>query len=395
MAAFPWSALLALQVLLAPPAYAADPMAGFQVDYGPYLINVSILLVLTIALGYVAARLRSRNGVIGPMLKPRGRRVQVVERTHLEGAKNLYLIKCGGKHWVIGTSESDLRVIGEVDPGDASFQDDLDAALDEAPPSGFGGLMNRFMGGGQAIWALFLALPLVLMMVEPAWAQDAKTVLDAVDLRAPTTTLSTPLQLIILMACLTLLPFLFIMSTSFLRTIIVLGFLRSAMGTQQVPPNQVIIGLSIFLTIYTMSPVWGAINDDAIIPYFNKQISQTVALERASEPLKKFMLKQTRKEELSFFVRLVKVPPPRKPTDLPMHVVLPAFMVSELSTAFKIGFMLFLPFLIVDLVVANTLLALGMMMLSPVTISLPFKLLIFTLADGWSLLIQSIVRSFG
>jgi len=232
-------------------------------------------------------------------------------------------------------------------------------------------------------------------MVEPSWAADAQSVMDAVDLRNPTTTMSTPLQLVILMASLTLLPFLFIMSTSFLRTIIVLGFLRSAMGTQQVPPNQVIIGLSIFLTIYTMSPVWTAMSDDAVMPYFNKQISQSVAMARAAEPLKKFMLKQVRKEELAFFVRLTKVPPPRKPTDLPMHVVLPSFMVSELTTAFKIGFMLFLPFLIVDLVVANTLLALGMMMLSPVTISLPFKLLIFTLSDGWSLLIQSIVRSFG
>jgi flagellar biosynthetic protein FliP len=369
-------------------------MAGFQVDYGPYILNVSILLVLTIALGYVAARLRSRNGVLGPLLKPRGRRVQVLERTHLEGAKNLYLIKCGKQHWVIGTSESDLRVIGEVEPGDVSFQEDLDAAMEE-PPSGFGGLMAKFRGGGQAVWALLLALPLLALMVAPAWAADAKSVLDAVDLRNPTTTMSTPLQLIILMACLTLLPFLFIMSTSFLRTIIVLGFLRSAMGTQQVPPNQVIIGLSIFLTIYTMSPVWAAINDDALTPFLNKQISQSVALDRAVEPVKKFMLKQVKKEELAFFVRLVKVPPPRKPTDLPLHVVLPAFMVSELSTAFKMGFMLFLPFLIVDLVVANTLLALGMMMLSPVTISLPFKLLIFTLSDGWSLLIQSIVRSFG
>jgi flagellar biosynthetic protein FliP len=389
MAATSWSALLA------PPAYAADPMAGFQVDYGPYILNVGILLLLTIALGYVAAKLRGRNGVIAPLIKPRGRRVQVLERTHLEGAKNLYLIKCGSQHWVVGTSETDLRVIGTVDPGDASFQDDLNAAMDEPAAGGFGGLLNKFLGGGQAAWALLLALPLLLLMSHPAWAADAKSVLDAVDLRAPTTTMSTPLQLVILMASLTLLPFLFIMSTSFLRTIIVLGFLRSAMGTQQVPPNQVVIGLSIFLTIYTMSPVWGAINDDAVLPYFNKQISQSVALERAAEPLKKFMLKQVHKEELAFFVRLVKVPPPRKPTDLPIHVVLPAFMVSELSTAFKIGFMLFLPFLIVDLVVANTLLALGMMMLSPVTISLPFKLLIFTLSDGWSLLIQSIVRSFG
>lgn len=388
MAATSWS------TLLAPPAYAADPMAGFQVDYGPYILNVGILLLLTIALGYVAAKVRGRNGVIAPLLKPRGRRVQVLERTHLEGAKNLYLIKCGGQHWVVGTSETDLRLIGTVDATDPAFLAD-ETATEEPAAGGFAGMVNKYLGGGQAIVTLLLALPMLLLMTHPAWAADAKSVMDAVDLRNPTATMSTPLQLIILMASLTLLPFLFIMSTSFLRTIIVLGFLRSAMGTQQVPPNQVVIGLSIFLTIYTMTPVWSAISEDAVLPYVNKQITQSVALERAAEPLKKFMLKQVHKEELAFFVRLVKVPPPRKPTDLPMHVVLPSFMVSELSTAFKIGFMLFLPFLIVDLVVANTLLALGMMMLSPVTISLPFKLLIFTLSDGWSLLIQSIVRSFG
>ncbi|MBC7545598.1 MAG: flagellar type III secretion system pore protein FliP [Candidatus Sericytochromatia bacterium] len=368
-------------------------MVGFQVDYGPYIINVAILVVLTIALGYTAVRLRGRNGVVGPLIRPRGRRVQVLERTHLEGAKNLYLVKCGNQHWVVGTSETSLSVLGTVEPSDPSFQADLDSALDEDTGSPLGWLQNLF-GGRKMVWIGLLAVSALLLIGHPAWAADAQSVLETFDLRQPTTTMSTPLQLIIVMAMLTLLPFLFIMSTSFLRTVIVLGFLRSAMGTQQVPPNQVILGLSVFLTIYTMAPVWQVINTDALMPYFNKQISQSVALDRAVTPLKGFMLKQTRREELAFFVRLVKVPPPQKPTDLPIHVVLPAFMVSELSTSFKIGFMLFLPFLIVDLVVANTLLALGMMMLSPVTISLPFKLLIFTLADGWSLLIQSIVRSF-
>ena len=206
--------------------------------------------------------------------------------------------------------------------------------------------------------------------------------------------LSTPLQLIVFLAFLTVLPFLFIMTTSFMRTIIVLSFLRSAIGTQQVPPNPVIIGTALFLTIYTMSPVWNEVNTRALQPYMENRISQATALERASIPIKTFMLKQTGKTEVAFFIRLIKLPQPKTPNDVPIHVVIPAFMVSELTTAFKIGFVLFLPFLIIDLVVANTLLALGMMMLSPVTISMPFKILIFTLSNGWFLVLQAIVQSF-
>lgn len=378
---------------LIPPAYAADGVNAFQVDYGTYLLNVSLLILLTLALGYVAYRLRHRQGFARPILRPRGRQVQVLERTPLEGMKSLYLVKCGDKHWVIGSHETGLTVVGEAQPPEPSFEADLHEALHEEKPPGLGDFLRRiFMG--RAAWLVGFLL-LSLAMSPAAFAADGN-LLDAFDLRQAVGSkeLSTPMQMIIFMALLTLLPFLFIMTTSFLRTIIVLGLLRSAMGTQQVPPNQIIMGLSIFLTIYTMSPVWSEMNQNALTPYLNNQITQSVAVERGLEPLKKFMLKQIRKDELAFFVRLVKIPPPRKPTDIPLHVVVPAFIVSELSTAFKIGFMLFLPFLVIDLVVANTLLALGMMMLSPVTISLPFKILIFTLADGWTLLIQSIVRSF-
>ena len=216
------------------------------------------------------------------------------------------------------------------------------------------------------------------------------------DLRKPVQLkeLSTPLQLIVFLSLLTVLPFLFIMTTSFMRTIIILSFLRSAIGTQQVPPNSVILGISLFLTVYTMSPVGKEVNDRALKPYMEHRISQTVAIERGLNPLRIFMLRQTGKQELAFFVRLVKMPQPKTPNDVPIYMVIPAFMVSELTTAFKIGFVLFLPFLIIDLVVANTLLALGMMMLSPVTISMPFKILIFTLSNGWFLVLQAIVQSF-
>lgn len=241
---------------------------------------------------------------------------------------------------------------------------------------------------------VLMGLLLWVYWAEPSWAQT--NLLDTVDLRKPmkTSELGTPLQLIVFMSILTILPFLFVMTTSFIRTIIVLSFLRTAMGTQQAPPNQVIVGIALFLTIYTMSPVWNKINTDAVVPYLDNKISQSVAVERGLNPLKTFMLKHTSKQELGFFIKLVNLPQPKRPADVPLHVVVPAFMVSELTTGFKMGFVLFLPFLVIDLVVANTLLALGMMMLSPVTISLPFKILIFTLADGWFLILQAIVKSF-
>lgn len=256
---------------------------------------------------------------------------------------------------------------------------------------------------------LFVFLSIVLGAVLlgfdlPALAQAAAgtdpssptSLLDLADLRKPMklAELATPLQMIVFLSILTILPFLFIMTTSFIRTAIVLSFLRTAMGTQQAPPNQVIVGLALFLTIYTMSPVWEKINDQALVPYLENQISQSIAVQRGLTPMKTFMLKHTSKQELGFFIKLVNEPMPKKPSEVPLHVLIPAFMVSELTTGFKIGFILFLPFLVIDLVVANTLLALGMMMLSPVTISLPFKILIFTLSNGWFLVIQAIVYSF-
>jgi flagellar biosynthetic protein FliP len=245
----------------------------------------------------------------------------------------------------------------------------------------------------HAMPALAQGGPLPTAPVAPAAPTN---LLDTVDLRKSMSLeeLGSPLQLIIFMGLLTVLPFLFIMTTSFIRTLIVLSFLRTAMGTQTNPPNQVVVGIALFLTLYTMSPVWDRINNDAIVPYLDNKISQSVAVERGLTPLKTFMLKHTSKQELGFFIRLANQQKPERPSEVPLHVVIPAFMVSELTTGFKMGFVLFLPFLVIDLVVANTLLALGMMMLSPVTISLPFKILIFTLADGWFLILQAIVMSF-
>ncbi|MBI2877661.1 MAG: flagellar type III secretion system pore protein FliP [Candidatus Tectomicrobia bacterium] len=203
------------------------------------------------------------------------------------------------------------------------------------------------------------------------------------------------LQILVLLTVLTLAPALMIMTTSFARIVIVLSFLRQALGTQQLPPNQIIIGLALFLTYFIMAPAWETINQQALQPYLSKQISQQEALKKASEPLRKFMFRQTRQKDLALFISLARPNvKPKSPEDVPTHMLIPAFIISELRTAFQISFLIYIPFLILDMVVSTVLLSMGMMVLPPVIISLPFKLLLFVLVDGWNLIIGSLVKSF-
>ena len=202
------------------------------------------------------------------------------------------------------------------------------------------------------------------------------------------------LQIFLLMTILSLAPAILIMLTSFTRVVIVLSLLRRALGTMQMPPNQVIIGLALFLTFFIMTPVWHQINNDALQPYLDKKIDQQQALKNAAEPLRKFMFKQTREKDLALFVGIAKVQRPSNVNDVPTSVLIPSFIISEVKTAFQIGLLLYVPFLIIDMVVASVLLSMGMMMLPPIMISLPFKLMLFVLADGWNLMIGSLVKSF-
>lgn len=203
-----------------------------------------------------------------------------------------------------------------------------------------------------------------------------------------------PLQLLLLMSVLSLAPYLLIMMTSFVRISIVLSFIRTALGTQQVPPTQVMMGLSLFITLFIMMPVGKSINKEALQPFLSGKISQTEALERAGEPIKGFMLRQTRTEDVKLFLELAKIPIPKSRNDVPMHVVIPAFMISEVKTGFEIGFLIYVPFLVVDMIVASVLMSMGMFMLSPMSISLPFKLLLFVMVDGWELVIKGVVKGF-
>lgn len=201
-------------------------------------------------------------------------------------------------------------------------------------------------------------------------------------------------EVFLVISFLSLLPAILIMFTSFTRIVVVLTFLRQAIGGQQIPPNPVIIGLAIFLTFFIMSPTIDAITQDSINPYMMKQITIQEALKRAEPSIKSFMLKQTREKDLALFSTVAREERHSSPSELPLKIVVPAFAISELKTAFEIGFLIYLPFLVIDLVVSSILLSMGMMMLPPVLISLPFKLLLFVLVDGWNLVVGSIVRSF-
>ncbi len=208
-------------------------------------------------------------------------------------------------------------------------------------------------------------------------------------------TLALSLQVLVALTVLAIAPSILLMATSFTRIVVVLSLLRSAIGIPQLPPNQVLIGLSLFLTLFVMGPVIAKVNADAVQPYMANQITQQQALDRGLAPIREFMLRETRQDDLAALVALDGKPRPKTADDIPTEVLLPAFVVSELKTAFTMGFMLYIPFLIIDLVVASALMSMGMVMVPPTQIALPFKLLLFVMVDGWVLVVQSLVKSFG
>lgn len=202
------------------------------------------------------------------------------------------------------------------------------------------------------------------------------------------------IKILAILTVLAVAPAIILMTTSFTRIVIVLSFVRQALGTQSMPPNQVIVGLAMFLTMFTMMPVTDQIMDRSFNPYIEKKITQDKAIENLIDPVRKFMLAETRESDLSMFYSFSKLPKPTKPEDVPMRILMPSFLVSELKTAFQIGFLVYVPFLVIDMVVSSILMAMGMMMLPPTVVSLPFKLVLFVLIDGWSLIADSLVKSF-
>lgn len=244
-----------------------------------------------------------------------------------------------------------------------------------------------------SLLALMLAIAVLAFVPMPAWAQAIPGVVSK---PAPGggQIWSLPIQTLVLLTSLSFLPAAMLMMTGFTRIIIVLGLLRNALGTATSPPNQVLVGLSLFLTFFVMSPVFDRVYNDAYKPLSENKISLEAAAAKAAEPLKAFMLRQTREKDLALFAQMAKAPEMQGPEEVPLSILVPAFVTSELKTAFQIGFTIFIPFLIIDLVVASVLMAMGMMMVPPATISLPFKLMLFVLVDGWQLLLGSLAQSF-
>ena len=246
----------------------------------------------------------------------------------------------------------------------------------------------------RLIWLLALLMPVAF------WASPAAAQIPVPNLTVGMNGSEAPqdmavtLQIIAMLTVLSLAPAILVLMTAFTRIVIVLSFVRQALGTQVMPPNQVIIGLSLFLTFFVMAPVASDIYTNAWQPLSKKAISQDVAFRRAEAPMRQFMFKQTREKDLALFIKLGHVERPRVAKDVPTYVLIPAFVTSELKTAFQIGFVIYLPFLIIDMVVASILMSMGMMMLPPVVISLPFKIILFVLVDGWHLLSRALVTSF-
>jgi flagellar biosynthetic protein FliP len=248
-------------------------------------------------------------------------------------------------------------------------------------------------------FTLSLAIIIGLLLLFPAGASAAPLDLSGVGINFnssgndPQAVVDT-VKVFLLMTVLTLVPAFVILTTCFTRVVVVLSFLRSAIGSQQTPPNQVLVGLALFITLFVMQPVYTKVYSEAVTPYVNGKITQSKAISIGSEPIKKFMLAQTREKDLALFVKESGITGVDEPTDLSFAVIIPAFTISELRTAFSIGFALFLPFLVIDIVVSSILMSMGMFMLPPSMISLPFKLLLFVLVDGWYLVVESLLHSF-
>ena len=252
-------------------------------------------------------------------------------------------------------------------------------------------LRKKYIVG--ALWGLLL----VLVFSTTLWAVDLPmlpTLKIGIEKAENPEQVSVLLQIIFLLTVLSLAPAILVMMTSFTRLAVVFSLMRSALGTQQMPPTQIIIGLALLLTFFLMTPVYTKINEEALQPYLAEEISQEEALQKALDPIRKFMFKQTRKKDLSLFIKISKTEKPRDLDEVPTIVLIPAFVISELKTSFQIGFLIYIPFLVIDMVVASVLLSMGMMMLPPFMVSLPFKLMLFVLIDGWYLLVGSMVKSF-
>ncbi len=254
------------------------------------------------------------------------------------------------------------------------------------------------MGTKKSLLTVILAVMILMIATSSVWAAPQFEIPN-IDIQigeeeSQPQDLAMSLQIVLLLTVLSLVPSILILLTSFTRIIIVLSILKRALAARNMPPAQVLIGLAIFLTVFVMAPTWQQMNQQALQPYLNEEIDQSTALERGIEPLREFMFQQTREKDIALFINLAETEQPANQAEVSTYLLVPAFVISELKTAFQIGFIIYLPFIVIDMIVASTLMSMGMMMLPPVMISLPFKILLFVLVDGWYLVIESLVKTF-
>lgn len=348
---------------------------------------IKITLALLVVLGGIYLFLR----LLKTRMLPRKGMIEMLQYQSFGPKKGIAIVKVLKEYLVIGLADQNISLLSKLDPADAeeAMREQSKELRAKSPEAGIREFIKKKKFG---FWFALLALSSLLLAFSPSFSFAAAP--------APAPAgggffgLTTPFELLLFLTLLSILPAVLVMTTCFTRIVVVLSFLRQALGTPQVPPQQVIIGLSLFITFFIMSPVIDKIYSDAYVPYTKKQLNAEDALNKAAVPLKEFMLRQTREKDLALFLKISKAERPATPMDLSMRVVVPAFAIGELKKAFEIGFLIFLPFLVIDMVVASILLSMGMMMLPPVMISLPFKLLLFVLVDGWGLLIGSLVAGF-
>jgi flagellar biosynthetic protein FliP len=360
------------------------------------LIKVTVALLIVLGGLYLLLRFLKQR------VLPQKGIIEIIHYQPFGPKKGVAIVKVLKEYMVLGIADESISLLSKPNPSDVEEAMKQSSSVERQASDGerrASGVMCRalkklvtrysFLATGYWLPATFLATGYWLLFTSSAFAAPAPP--------PPTggfLGLTTPLELLLFLTLLSILPAILIMTTCFTRIVVVLSFLRQALGTPQVPPTQVIIGLSLFITLFVMSPVIDKIYADAYQPYTKKEINAEEAFNRAGVPLKEFMLKQTREKDLALFLKMSKSERPATPMDLPMRVVIPAFAIGELKKAFEIGFLIFLPFLVIDMVVASVLLSMGMMMLPPIMISMPFKLLLFVLVDGWGLLIGSLVGGY-
>ncbi|MBI5893160.1 MAG: flagellar type III secretion system pore protein FliP [Deltaproteobacteria bacterium] len=355
------------------------------------VIGATLIVVPLIVLFIYALRFLLKDRVSGG-----GKVINVLTTGSLGPKKTIAVVDVAGEVLVLGITPSQITFLSKIED-----EETLDKIRSSAPqmPAFFDAIAKKIGSGGKGIFKkLVLGFIFLGIFTSTAIAQEVVNPLTlpamSLQIGGSADTMSTTIQILLLMTVLTLAPAILIMMTSFTRLIIVFSFLRQALGTQQVPPNQILIGLALFMTLFIMSPVLNQINETALKPYLANEIKQDDAFNKGIQPLRSFMLKQVREKDLALFIELSKSPRPKTPADIPTQVLIPAFIISELKTAFQIGFLIYIPFLVIDMVVSSVLMSMGMMMLPPVMVSLPFKLLIFVMVDGWYLIVGSLVKSF-